>query len=786
MGAVAPRGLADHLRSLDDGALVAILRARPDLAAPSPADLSVLATRAQVRLSVARAMEGLDLFTLEVLDAVRLAADPTASVRAVLELVGGAAPAHRVTEALDRLRALILVWGTDDELHVVSAVADTAGPYAAGLGRALEELLVPAGSDQLAPVLAALHLPAARQPAASAALVEALSDPVRVRALVAAAPPEAKTVLDRLAAGPPQGSLRGARRPVAAEDADSPVRWLLAHGLLAATGEDTVELPREIGLVLRGEAPLGPLHPDPPGTPGARLDLGAVDAAGAGQVLEAVRLTETLLEAVAAEPPTVLRSGGLGVRELRRLVRTAAATEPVGALLLEVAAAAGLLADNRELEPEWLPTPAYDVWRSDDVAGRWAVLATAWLRMTRLPGLIGQRDDRDRLLGVLSPEVERAGAPATRRAALTAVAALPPGTAPGADDVIASVDWNNPRRRGRGEAIRWALDEAATLGVTGRGALTSYGRAVLAGEPAAELLRKLLPEPLDHVLVQPDLTVVAPGPLEPALAAELGLAAEVESAGAATVYRVTPASIRRALDVGRSAGDLHALFAARSRTPIPQALTYLIDDTARRHGGLRVGAASAYLRSDDEALLATVLADRRCESLRLRRIAPTVLVAMAPVHRLLEVLRAADQAPVAEDAGGGVVLSRAEQRRATTRQRMVRPGADLSRLDDGRLAQLVRAVRTGDEQAREARRAPVSTTRIPGVTTATTLAVLQNAARERARVWLAYVDAHGGTATRVVRPVSIGAGYLRAEDERTDVMHTFALHRITSAAPVED
>jgi hypothetical protein len=47
------------------------------------------------------------------------------------------------------------------------------------------------------------------------------------------------------------------------------------------------------------------------------------------------------------------------------------------------------------------------------------------------------------------------------------------------------------------------------------------------------------------------------------------------------------------------------------------------------------------------------------------------------------------------------------------------------------------------------------------------------------------VDAHGANASRLVRPVSIGAGYLRAEDERTEMLHTFALHRIT-AAVLED
>ena len=48
------------------------------------------------------------------------------------------------------------------------------------------------------------------------------------------------------------------------------------------------------------------------------------------------------------------------------------------------------------------------------------------------------------------------------------------------------------------------------------------------------------------------------------------------------------------------------------------------------------------------------------------------------------------------------------------------------------------------------------------------LAVLQQAVREKALVWVGYVDAHGGAASRLLRPVSIGAGYLRAEDERTD------------------
>src|SRR5690606_28285734 len=125
-----------------------------------------------------------------------------------------------------------------------------------------------------------------------------------------------------------------------------------------------------------------------------------------------------------AEPSPVLRSGGLGVRELRRLARATGLDEEMAALLLEVAYAAGLLGEldvpgtARVGGPDQqvLPTTNYELWRGGSLAQRWAQLARAWLTMTRQPGLVGQRDDRDRAIGVLSPEVERSGMPATRRA----------------------------------------------------------------------------------------------------------------------------------------------------------------------------------------------------------------------------------------------------------------------------------------------------------------------------------------------------------------------------------
>ncbi|MDT5033622.1 MAG: hypothetical protein QOC94_3793 [Actinoplanes sp.] len=805
---------ADRLRSLPDEALGALIQLRPDLVVPVPSDISALAVRAQSRGSVARCLDTLDEFTLHILDAARLsrsAETALTSLPAVLALAATAEQAE-VRAAVDRLRARFLIHGPEEALAVVGAVDEVTSPYPAGLGRP---------ADYLDPQAAAL-----------------CADKAKLRRTVLSAPPAARAVLDRLAVGPPIGALKSASMA-------EPIRWLVDHHVLVPVSEagraprpdgELVELPREVGMLLRRDTgPLGVLRPLPPAPPTPARDLTSIDSAGSGQVMEAVRGTETLLEALAAEPASVLKTGGLGVRDLKRLARAAGVDESSAALLLEVAYAAGLLGEADasgvsravaisramgNVDEIFLPTSLYDLWRALSVAQRWAALTHSWLAMTRQSSLVGQRDDRDRPINALAPDAERAGAPAARAEALLAIADLPPGTGPTVDAVLGLLAWQSPRRsRGREAAHRDALSAASALGVTALGALTSYARLFLADtgpapegdplgvhpasdrvggrSPAVRALDALLPAPVDHVLVQADLSVVVPGPPEPELAAELEVVAELESAGGASVHRVTAASVRRALDVGYAAGDLHALFKRRSRTPIPQALTYLIDDAARRHGGLRVGSAGSYLRSDDEALLAEVLADKRLVTLALRRIAPTVLVTELQAARLLGALRDAGFAPVAEDAGGAAVLSRPKARRAAPRTPMSARVADqavLPQLAGPRLAGVVEQIRRGDHATRGARRAPVTVRSTNGLVgpalTAVqehsqAMAVLQQAVRDKALVWVGYVDSHGSTLSRLVRPVALSAGFLRAEDDRTETEHRFALHRITTAVPEE-
>ena len=257
-----------------------------------------------------------------------------------------------------------------------------------------------------------------------------------------------------------------------------------------------------------------------------------------------------------------------------------------------------------------VPTERYDRWRDAPMAERWALLATAWCGMDQLPGL-AVHEDGTKAAALLTYDMVRPGAGELRRDVLAALAAAGKGHAPDLDRLPGWLRWRVPTRSGRyiEQVCAWTLAEAQLLGVTGRGALTAAGRCLLDSPHAAaarsgdelearayrdgvaRVLAPALPAPIEHVLIQADLTAVAPGPLLPHIARELALLADIESAGAATVYRFSDASLRRAFDAGRTAVDLHQLIGQLARGKVPQALTYLIDDIARRHGRLRAGSA---------------------------------------------------------------------------------------------------------------------------------------------------------------------------------------------------
>jgi hypothetical protein len=788
----APLTLTAWLRRSSDAELIALLRKRPDLALPAPVDLATLASRASVRSSIARALDGLDAFTLRVLEVVSV-------LGAGVSLTGvqawfGPDQQQPVSMAIARLREWLLIWGDDESLHLAGTVREVLGPYPAGLGRPAADLFAMVNDIALASLLRRLSLPAATQPRSGAsAAAEVLR---QLDALLGDCDEAERAILSRLAAGPPIGALRNAMNPGDREPR-SPARSLVARGLLVPVDRDTVELPREIGLRLR-PSPGGAIQHTPAELAVTDRGTTVIDGGGSTAVLETVRLVEMLLDAIAAEPPLQLRAGGVGVRELRRLARLMDVSESTTGLLLEVAFEAGLLSSTTHADPAYLPTTEFDTWLRRDTAGRWVQLATAWLSMTRLPSVIGERDDRDKTIAALSADVERHNAPGLRLQLLRLLADLPPGQAPISDDeVLTRLAWLGPRRSTTSGPLAAAmLSEAAVLGVTGYGAITGFTRALLDGVEtgalraelnAADALTAALPEAVAEFLLQPDLTAVVPGPPTAELQRELSLAADLESTGGASVYRIAPASLRRALDAGRSGSDLLQFFTTYSRTPVPQALQYLINDVATQHGRLRAGTATGYLRCDDEALLDRVLADPACAALGLERIAPTVVISSSGINLLLDRLRSAGFAPAAESADGAIVTLAVDAPRLPARPHSRISRVRASAIGDAQLTEVVSRLRASEKLAYAVTQSTNRVSQqIPGVTSASILELLRSAIRAERTIALGYVDDTGTPSQRVLLPISLGGGMIRGHDPDDSRLRSYPLQRITTVSLLDD
>ncbi|MEV4971250.1 helicase C-terminal domain-containing protein [Streptomyces scopuliridis] len=840
-GGTPPRTLAEALRTQGDGSLVALLRARPDLLSPVPSDLSQLATRAGTRASVVRALERLDRFTLQTAEALAVATEPAPydTLRALLTGDEGDPEIEAaLPRAVETLRDRALIWGADDRLRLVRTARELLAPSPThpsptGLGPTVAEATAGMSPGRLQEILTTAGLPSTHDPVSAVASLTALfTDRTRMAALLDTAPVDALSVLDRLVWGPPYGEVTSSPTP--------PVQWLRDRGLLLPATTRTVVLPREAALHLRaGRAHRTPEPVAPtvaPRASDASTDARpqVVDNTAAGQAYTALATIEELAKDWNEGGPNVLRAGGLSVRDLKRTATALDVTEPVAAFWVELAFTAGLLAADGEADERYAPTPAYDDWQELPAPQRWARLATAWLTATRTAGLVGGQDSKGRTLAALGPDLDRGAAPEVRRRILDLLATLPEGTAPDPESLLARLRWERPLRgasgTGRHDDLRarlaaWTLNEAEMLGVTGRGALASHARALLgpsedatrtpgdgAGAPAelaaaglraARALAPLLPEPLDHVLLQADLTAVAPGPLLRPLAELLAIAADVESKGGATVYRFTPGSVRRALDAGQSASDLHDFLRNHSRTPVPQPLAYLIDDVARKHGHLRVGAASAYVRCDDEAVLDEILADKRSQGLRLRRLAPTVLAAHADAVTLLDGLRVMGFAPAAESAEGDVMITRAHAHRTPPRTAPAPVPDGPPTPDTALLSAAVKAIRAGDLAATVVHKpvpepsgsgsaalasaaAASRNGALPRTTSAETLATVQAAAMTGSAVWIGYVNADGAASQRVIAPVRVEGGYVTGYDHTADEVRTYPLHRITGVAELAD
>lgn len=813
------RALSKELEARSDDSLRALFAARPDLISPMAPDFAALAARASARVSVQRALERLNKPEMQVLETLHLStnADTGHSVSAAgLKKAIAGSTLSALEPILATLQDLALIHRADPPADSpattsrqrfylpVGSLKDVIGIYPAGLGRSYTELvrLQPAFAQRVVQLVAELHAsgagihPASTPMDAALALQRWTSSPAGLRAILASAPERTMGLLDRFGSWA-MGAVPQAQRraSVTHESHDvGPIDWLLARGLLVPLDAGHVELPHSVGLALRGGAIISDFTLAPPVPELGHTSAALRRNAAMGAIAETLRLTGELLFAVREQPLATLRSGGVGVRELRRLAESIRCGVQETALLLEISALAGLLRLDVD-SSTWVLPPSLE-WLTLPRQEQWLWLVNAWLASERAPSLVGQpltgpqsasshQGPAASTINALSAEAQRPDAPVVRRRVLeilkdlTVEAAAPDGKAPVLDAgaVLQRAEWAQPRMSRRfSSLVRGILEEATLLGLMGSGALTQLGSAVADAQPeqAMTILGEHLPAAVNHILLQADLTAVAPGYLAPELSETLLLMADAEGQGPASIYRFSATTIRRALDAGQDAESLLAFLTEHSATEVPQPLAYLVQDTASRHGRLRVGTSASFIQSDDEAAITDLLREARTSALNLARIAPTVLTSSASPRETARVLRELGLSPALQEAEPAVVRFKrttavpGSARPVYTAPRTAPPEDEM----DVQLSVLRqhRGVPSGPDGE---------------ASTQLGLETLQRAIRLKQAVIMNVVDSLGNANTEKVVPVSVSGGRVRVFDPAKETERVLSIHRIIDVEPAK-
>jgi len=306
------------------------------------------------------------------------------------------------------------------------------------------------------------------------------------------------------------------------------------------------------------------------------------------------------------------------------------------------------------------------------------------------------------------------------------------------------------------------------------------------------------------VYLQHDLTVVAPGPLQPAIDGRLRLMADVESRALASTFRVSAATINRAIAVGETADSIREFLASISLTGLPQPLDYLITDATERYGRVRVrdsgdagaggaavgggaagaggaggggagsggagGAADSRERaarsavvSDDVALLRTIEVDQALGSLNLTRVAPDRLESRFPRDVVFWALNDARYPVAAEDSAGEVVSLRRHRVARPHPVKSSNPAADL-------IARLRETDVTEDGSTQEQWLARQ----------------LDLAIRAKQTVIVDVAMPDGRTVEYLLEPTGVGGGRLRGRDRAADIERTLPLSSVQGLRPSEE
>lgn len=472
-----------------------------------------------------------------------------------------------------------------------------------------------------------------------------------------------------------------------------------------------------------------------------------IDKLAAERAFDATSTVTELLLELERQPARELAKGGVALPDAKRLAAAMRVDLDTVAAYLSLADRGMLV---RREAAGWMATASGNAWLAQPTSSRWRSLTSAWL--SRLPADIRE---------LLAEHSHSAWG----------------------DGLRSYIDWLYPAGgEWMDERVEAYTRGAELLGITAAQTPSGPGALLLSGriDEAEDAIRPLLPREVSTVYLQHDLSVVAPGPLGPEIDGRMRMLADVENRGLATTYRISAASVNRALAAGETGETLLEFLGSISTTGIPQPLEYLITEGAARYGLLRVGMLGgealdpddrahgmrSYVRSDDAALLQTVAVDQSLSSVSLSGVGEHRLASRFERDIVFWSLSDARYPVAAEDEHGNVMALR--------RHRIARDTA--THLSDP-LTELV--ARLGVESADAADSGEEATSR------AWLTRQIEAAARAKETLIVSILMPGGETVDYELEPTSVAGGRMRARDRTSELERTLPLSSVTAVRTAE-
>lgn len=279
-------------------------------------------------------------------------------------------------------------------------------------------------------------------------------------------------------------------------------------------------------------------------------------------------------------------------------------------------------------------------------------------------------------------------------------------------------------------------------------------------EEASKLAISGLPAAAEKLIIQADLTLIAPSPLPTELEISLRRFVDTEQIGMASSYRLSALSVSNGLESGLKIEEIRSLLLKLSAKDLPQPVDYLLREAETRFARLKVistkSGAHSQVVSADAILLAEIHNDQKLKPFALHFDEAGNLHSRFESELVYFALREANFVAVRVDEKGQVLSPQKLSSKNKVSEQKLNIAEDIARM---RAADTQGTSDQDDDDL---------------------LRQIQLAIKYKAKMLIVLTTASGEQVEYFVEPVGVANGRLRAKDRKADLERTLPLSSVVS------